>query len=191
MMRVLVVDDHPAVRAGLLSLLRSEPGIVPVAAVATAADALAESERSWPDAALVDYELPDADGLQLCCDLKAQPSAPAVVLYSAYVRPRLVPAALVAGVDAMLDKGLPSEELFEVLRSVARGEADPPTAPAEVIERCVAELDPEDIPLFGMALSGTPVVEIAAVVGDEIPETRARLRDLVARLGGRRDSVSA
>jgi DNA-binding NarL/FixJ family response regulator len=190
-MRVLVVDDHPAVRAGLLSLLRSEPGIVPVAAVGTAAEALAESERSWPDAALVDYELPDGDGLQLCCDLKAQPSAPAVILYSAYVRPRLVPAALVAGADAMLDKGSSSEQLFDVLRSVARGERDLPSAPAEVIERCVAELDPEDIPLFGMALSGTPVAEIAAVVGEELPATRVRLRDLVARLGGHRDGVSA
>jgi DNA-binding NarL/FixJ family response regulator len=189
--RVLVVDDHPAVRAGLLSLLRSEPGIVPLAAVENAADALAESERSWPDLVLADYELPDGDGLRLCCDLKAQPSAPAVILYSAYIRPRLVPAALVAGADAMLDKGASPDQLFELVRGVARGTAEPPSAPSEVIERCIAEIDPEDIPMFGMALNGTPVAEIAAVTGDEVPVTRARLRDLVGRLGGHRNGVSA
>jgi len=189
--RVLVVDDHPAVRAGLFSLLRSEPGIVAVAAVGTAAEALAESGRSRPDVVLLDYDLPDRDGLLLCCDLKALPEPPRVLLYSAFARPRLAPAARVAGVDAMLDKGAAPDELFETLRKVARGGLEQLPAPPDVIGRCVGELPPDDIPLFGMAMNGTPTAEIAAVAGDDLPATRSRLRALVKRLGTPRRAAPA
>ena len=182
MIRVLVVDDHPAVRAGLLSLLRSEPGIVVVAAAASAADALACTERIRPDVVVLDYDLPDHDGLLLCCDLKALSEPPCVILYSAFARPRLAPAAAVAGADAMLDKGAAPEELFETVRRVARGAAAPLSAPPEVIERCVTALPPSDISLFGMAINGTPAAEIAAVAGDDVSATRVRLRSLVRRL---------
>ena len=60
MIEVLLVDDHPAVRAGLVVLLRGEPGIVPVFAASGMRDALARAERSQPAVALVDYDLGDA-----------------------------------------------------------------------------------------------------------------------------------
>lgn len=63
MIGVLVVDDHPAVRAGLVALLRREPGIVPVAAAQGMQEALVQAERNGPDVALVDYALGDGDGL--------------------------------------------------------------------------------------------------------------------------------
>jgi DNA-binding NarL/FixJ family response regulator len=182
MIRVLVVDDHPAVRAGLVSLLRSEPGFVAVGAAANAADGLAQAERSGPHVVLLDYDLPDHDGLLLCCDLKALPRPPRVIIYSAFARPRLVLAAAVAGTDAIVDKGALTDELFETLRRVARGMAEPLSASPAVIERCVARLHPDDIPLFGMAINGTPTDEIAAVAGDDLPTTRNRLRALVGRL---------
>lgn len=189
MIRVLVVDDHPAVRVGLASLLRSEPGIGPVAAVASADAALAEAARSAPDVALLDYDLPDRDGLLLCCDLKALEHPPRVVLYSAFARPRLAPAALVAGVDAMLDKGAPPEQLFETLRRVARGTGERLTAPPELLGRCIEELSPDDISLFGMAVNGTPAAEIAALAGTDVPSTHSRLRALVKRLQPARREV--
>jgi DNA-binding NarL/FixJ family response regulator len=182
MIRVLVVDDHPAVRAGLVGLLRSEPGFVAVGAAANAADGLEQAERSGPNVVLLDYDLPDHDGLLLCCDLKALPSPPGVIVYSAFARPRLAPAAAVAGTDAMVDKGALTDELFETLRRVARGVAEPLSASPAAIERCLARLHPDDIPLFGMAINGTPTAEIAAVAGDDLATTRSRLRALVRRL---------
>jgi DNA-binding NarL/FixJ family response regulator len=65
MIRVLVVDDHPAVRAGLVGLLRSEPGLVVAGAAANAEDALEAAKRDGPDVVLLDYDL--ATRTACCC----------------------------------------------------------------------------------------------------------------------------
>jgi DNA-binding NarL/FixJ family response regulator len=179
---VLVVDDHPAVRAGLADLLRSEPGLACVATAESAEAGIEAARRTEPAVVLADYELPDHDGLMLCSDLKALRNAPGVIVYSAFARPRLLPAAAVAGADGMLDKAAPADELFELIRVVARGDGRLPTPPPEVMERSFALLDTEEIVLFGMAVNGAPPDEIAAVAGTEPDETRRQLRALLARL---------
>ena len=184
MIGILVVDDHPAVRAGLAGLLRSEPGLVCLATADTAAAGLEAARRLEPAVVLVDYGLPDHDGLTLCSDLKALPNPPRVLVYSAFARPRLVPAAAVAGADAMLDKGAPAEELFETIRRVARGAGQLPDPPREVIERSFARLGPEEIVLLGMAINGAPPDEIAAASKTHLDDTRRQLRTLLGRLQG-------
>jgi hypothetical protein len=64
----------------------------------------------------------------------------------------------------------------------ARGSSMLPAPSPEVVERCIAELDPVDVPLFGMAINGTPLVEIAAVAGADVPVIRTRVRALIGRL---------
>jgi DNA-binding NarL/FixJ family response regulator len=182
MIRVLIVDDHAAVRAGLTAILRSEPGLRPVAAVASAGEALRELARAEPDVLLADYDLPDSDGLTLCWEAKALPQPPRVLVYSAFVRPRLTVAATLAGADATLDKSAPPEELVELIRRVARGRGGLPAIPPEAIRRCASELDQRDIPLFGMAMNRMQVAEIAAVAGYDVETTRSRLRALIGRL---------
>jgi DNA-binding NarL/FixJ family response regulator len=189
--RVLVVDDHPAVRAGLASLLRIEPGLVPVGAVGTAEQALRQQARGTTDVLLVDYDLPDSDGLALCWDAKCGAEPPAVLIYSAFARPRLTIAATLAGADAILDKGAPPEQLFELVRIVAGGGRALPGVPPDLLRRCVEELDPDDIPLFGMAFNQIPVAEIAAITGDDLETTRARVRALVDQFQGARQARAA
>jgi DNA-binding NarL/FixJ family response regulator len=189
MIRCLVADDHPAVRAGLVALLRSEPGFVLVGAAGTAAEAMHEVELRTPDLALIDYNLPDEDGLTLCCELKARPDPPRVVLYSAFAGPRLSLAAIIAGAEAVLPKGAPVDEMFELLRAVGRGSLTAPEAPPAVVERSVERLEPAEIPIFGMAMARTPVSEIAAVTGDDLDSARLRLRALAQRLAPRQTRI--
>ena len=124
MIRVLVVDDHPVLRAGLESLLRMEPGF---SCVGTAADAAAMRpllSRHEPDVLLLDRHLPDGDGLELAREIAAEPYAPAIVLYTAD------PAgAQGAPVAAIVDKADGTDVLFDALRLAARG-VTPPSAPA-------------------------------------------------------------
>jgi DNA-binding NarL/FixJ family response regulator len=179
---VAVVDDHPAVRAGLAGLLDAEPGFRCVAMARTAADGIRAARRHRPAVVVVDYDLPDGDGLALCADLKALPEPPAVVLYSAFASERLLPAAAVAGIDAMLDKAVPADDLFAAVRHAAAGAARLPTAPRHVRERCLERLDPADVALFAMAVNGTDPVEISGVMRLRPQETRRRLRALLGRL---------
>jgi DNA-binding NarL/FixJ family response regulator len=179
---VVLVDDHPAVLAGLVGLVELEPGLACVATATSGAAALEAIRDARPRVVVVDYELPDTDGLTLCAELKSLPDPPGVVVYSAFASPSLLPAAAIAGADAMLDKADRPEELFRAVHGVARGAARLPAPPPQAMQHCFAVLDADDLPLFGMAVNGVPPAEIADVVGVDIDEVRRRLRVLLGRL---------
>ena len=182
MIRVLVVDDHPALRRGLVAALRCEPGFVSVGAATGMAAALVEAERTIPDVALVDYQLADGDGLILCHELKRLPKAPGVLIYSAFARPELAMAAMVAGADAMVNKGAPLDELFGAIRTVARGGTALPRMRRGAVERDVARLDPHDFPILGLRMDGATLAEIASVLRVEEREVSRRLTAMLGRL---------
>src|SRR3954470_24465572 len=116
MTRIVVIDPQPAVRAGLAMMLRAEPGLVPVGSAVGADDGLELVERQRPDVVLL-----DGDELPFCRRLRALPYPPRVVLYFAGADASLAVSARVAGAHALVHKEAPMEELFEVLRLVARG----------------------------------------------------------------------
>jgi DNA-binding NarL/FixJ family response regulator len=174
--RVLVVDDHPAVRTGLLAMLADEPGLEPAGAAACAADAheawLAGDER--PDVVLVDYHLPDEDGLSLCLWLKTARPAPAVVIYSAFADEGLVLPAVVAGADGIVGKSSDPAEVSAVVRAVAAGEQRLPPVSPQVDGALGARLAAEDLPILGMLRHGVPADEVAATLGIDARELATR-----------------
>ena len=108
MIRVVVIDDHPALRAGLHTVLESEPGIV----YAGESDGGEESlwpllRRVEPDVVLLDYHLPKGDGLQLCYRIKQNIPAPAVIIFSAYASPDLLLPAQLAKADGSSTRASP------------------------------------------------------------------------------------
>src|SRR5215218_2117720 len=78
--RVVIVDDHHAVRAGLRAVLQAEPGLDPVGVTGTAREALALVDDLRPDVVVLDYHLPDEHGLSLCLRLKGAEPAPAALI---------------------------------------------------------------------------------------------------------------
>src|SRR3954469_17848834 len=81
---VLIVDDHPALRAGLRALLEQEPGIVFAGAVPGEKQLMRALPELRPDVVVLDYALGRGDGLSACFRIKQLPHPPAVVLYTAY-----------------------------------------------------------------------------------------------------------
>ena len=181
MIEVLIVDDHPAVRAGLVALLRLEPGLVPIAAVSNGADAIASARSRRPTVALVDYHLPDADGLSVCREIRTLPDPPAVVIYSAFADDLLaLPAALV-GAHAVISKSLPSDGLFEVLRSAAQGRHSLLKDP-RLLASAQRSVSVEDMPVLGMLADETPLDEIAAVLDLPLEEVERRMERILQSL---------
>jgi DNA-binding NarL/FixJ family response regulator len=183
MIRVVVIDDHPALRAGLHTVLDAEPGIV----FAGESDGGEESlwpllNRTEPDVVLLDYHLPSGDGVQLCYRIKQRIPAPKVIVFSAYAGPALTLPALLARADGLLDKGVPARDLFEAIRLVNRGERliDPPSR--AVLEDAQARLEPEELPLLAMQLDGTPERDIARVLRREPREIQHALQRMLSRL---------
>ena len=120
MIRVLVVDDHPVVRAGLEAVLRAEPGMLPVGVAIGPHDALALVRRTRPDVVLVDARLGAHDGLELCRTLRREPAAPAVLIISADHGTALEARALAAGARGAIDKAIDLPELVDAIKLAAR-----------------------------------------------------------------------
>jgi DNA-binding NarL/FixJ family response regulator len=121
MIRVLVVDDHPVLRAGLEAVLRSEPGFVCVGTAGDGHELVAMLRRTRPDVVLLDWRLGEEDGVTLCRMLRAEPAPPEVVLYTANADGDLYVAAEAAGAHAVVEKGANIDELFDALRLAVRG----------------------------------------------------------------------
>ena len=119
--KVLVVDDHPAVRWGLVQLLDDQPDLA-VRGVATSAEgAVGQAEHEGIEVAVVDYQLGGRNGLWLTRKLKALEHPPRVVIFSAFANDHLAAGCVVAGADALLSKGSLGDELCNTIRSVHRG----------------------------------------------------------------------
>jgi DNA-binding NarL/FixJ family response regulator len=192
--RLLVVDDHAAVRGGLSALLADEPDLEPVASAAGAREGLELARQLEPDVAIVDFQLGDRDGLTLCRQLKELDSPVRVVLYSAFADGPLALAAVIAGADGVVHKSALAHHLCRAIRTVAGGGgAIPPISPAA--HATVAEcLEPDDLPILAMLVAGTDPDEIADVLGvsrDWLEARRWAMVERLRRVSGRRAPMMA
>jgi DNA-binding NarL/FixJ family response regulator len=178
MIRVVVVDDHPAMRAGLNTVLRREPGIVVCALAANGREAL-HALGFEPDVALVDYHLGDEDGIALCRRLKREAEGLHVLVYSAHARGGLALAGRLAGADGVVDKGTPADELLDAIRAVARGNSVFPSIAPELARAPHSRIDRDDVPLLGMLADGASQGEVAAVLRMEPAEVEVRVERLI------------
>lgn len=186
MIRVLVVDDHPAVQAGLDALLRREPGLVPVAQAADAGGALRAVAQEQLDVALVDQNLGGEDGVTLTQALRASATGPEVVIYAALVDSYVEIAGRLAGAAAVVPKGARATELFDVIRRVARGEAIRPDEPARLLATAGVAFDDADRPILALLLDGASRADAAAALGMELPQLEQRAAGMLAQLPHRR-----
>ena len=182
MIRILIVDDHPALQAGLTAVLRSEPGLVPIATAQGESDLWPALRRSAPDVVLLDYHLPPSDGLVLCREIKKTIPAPAVLLFSAYADAKLVVPALLAGADGVVNKAAPAPELYDAVRTVAAGGKVMPPIERQLLDEASARLEPEDLPILSMAIDGTSSSEIAKTLRLDVETVNRRLDRMIGRL---------
>ena len=135
-LRLLVVDDHEVVRAGLVALLERHGQIQVVAQAGTVAEAVSQARRYVPDLVLMDVRLPDGSGIEACRDIRAEfPTMPFVFLTSS-PDDEYVFAAIIAGASGYVLKQSRSARLVEVLMAAGRGESLlDPSVTERVLER--------------------------------------------------------
>jgi DNA-binding NarL/FixJ family response regulator len=180
--RVLVVDDHPALRAGLEGLLSNEPGVECVGALDGTDGVLAAAHDLRPDVVVLDYALGADDGLSTCFRLKQQPRPPAVVLYSAYVDGVFAVPAAIAQADATVSKSAPIDHLLSAIHGAAAGTQPRRHFEPELIQAASARLHTEDLPIATMLLGATPVAEIADILDITAADVRNRALRIIGRL---------
>jgi DNA-binding NarL/FixJ family response regulator len=119
--RILIVDDHPIVREGLIAVLEDEPGFSIAGTAASAEDGLQLAATVRPDVVLLDLELPGIDGVTAIPRFEEARPGAAVVVLTAYDSDDHVFGALKAGAKGYLLKGVPADEIARAVRTVAAG----------------------------------------------------------------------
>jgi DNA-binding NarL/FixJ family response regulator len=119
--RILIADDHPVVREGLVAILSTQADFEVVAEAASGEEAIRLVRTAQPDILLLDLEMPGMDGVQVIQRIKADyPNLPAIV-FTAFDTDERILGAVKAGAMGYLLKGAPRDELFRAIRIARQG----------------------------------------------------------------------
>jgi two-component system, NarL family, response regulator LiaR len=186
--RVMVVDDHPMFRLGVVSLLTQQHGLQCVGEAATAEQALAEAAAMRPDVVLVDLEMPGADGISAIEALRQRlPSAHFVVIASD-LSPVDVRRAVAAGVSGVMLKTISSQELVAVLHAAHKGqrtlapEATEALLAAQQTEVFGADLTQRERKLLTLMAHGLPNQEISERLEIGLPTVKFHVTNILSKL---------
>ncbi len=120
--KVVIADDHPALRMGLVTVVNKEPDMIVVGQAATGQEAVAEAMQHRPDIVLMDLRMPGGSGIEAIATIsKALPATKAVVL-TTFDLDEDIFRVLRAGAKAFLLKDSPMSEITQTIRKVHRGE---------------------------------------------------------------------
>ena len=119
--RLLVVDDHPVVRSGIVGMLSGEPDLQVVGQAADGAEAIALTAELVPDVILMDLRMPRLDGVEATRRISARPDAPRVVVLTTYDTDGDILRAVEAGAIGYLLKDSPREDILAAVLSAAVG----------------------------------------------------------------------
>ena len=122
MIRVLLADDEPLIRAGLSTILQASGHITVVGEASTGQQAVTEAPRLHPDVICMDIRMPDGDGLEATRLLQQLHPTPAVIVITTFDLDEYVFGALEAGACGILLKDSPMDALVEGVQRAALGE---------------------------------------------------------------------
>ncbi len=122
MIRVLIADDHPLVRDGIVAILTREEDITVVAEAGSGPEAVVLVGRHDPDVVLMDLRMPGGDGVAAIRSLRATSAArPRILVLTTYDTDHDIRTALAAGADGYLLKDTPRADLIRAVRDLAAG----------------------------------------------------------------------
>jgi len=120
-MKVLIVDDHPLFRQGLVSLLRSETDMVVCGQAGNLAEAVEAARQNQPDIILMDFSLPDGTGADAAKSILAEIPNCKILFLTVHSEDSELFSAVRSGATGFLLKNAPIEKLLEAVRSAHRG----------------------------------------------------------------------
>jgi two-component system response regulator DesR len=183
MIRLLLADDEDLLRGALAALLELEEDLSVVAEATTSTDAVRLAREHRPDIAVLDLEMPPADGLRAAEEIRAAlPTR--IVLVTRHARPGVLRRALSAGVSGFVPKTTPAARLAEILRDIAAGRryVDPDIA-ASALTEDDCPLTDRELQVLRAARTGASVNDIADQVHLAPGTVRNYLSAAMTKLG--------
>jgi two-component system, NarL family, response regulator len=183
--RVMLVDDHPALRKGLAALVQSEPGMSVVLETGDGREAVEQFRKLQPDVVLMDLRLPGLSGVEAIMEIRKEFPDARFIVVTTYETDEDVYRAIRAGAQSYLLKDSSGDEILKTIRTVYAGGVHLSEKMAKRLsERLKREnLNPREMALLELLIKGRSNKEMAAALS--LPETTVKfyLRELFTKLG--------
>ncbi|MGW5274407.1 response regulator [Streptomyces sp. NPDC004044] len=182
--RVLLAYDEHLIRGALAALIALEVDLVVVAEAATGPEALAMARAHRPDVAVLDLQMPGADGVSVATSLQAELPGCRTMIVTGHGRPGHLKRALAAGVRAFVPKTVSARQPAGIIRTVHTGNlyAESELA-ADAISTGDSPLAARDAEVLELAADGAPVAEIAERASLSQGTVRNHLSAAASKLG--------
>ncbi|GAA1994007.1 response regulator transcription factor [Isoptericola halotolerans] len=194
MIRIVLADDETLIRDAVAQLLGLEEDLDVVAVAGSGPEAIAVVQRHRPDVAVLDLQMPGADGIEVAEAVRRDVPECAIIIVTGHGRPGHLKKALGAGVRGFLPKTVSATVLAGAIRQVAEGGryVDPELA-ADAISAGDSPLTAREADVLELAADGAPVEEIAVRASLAPGTVRNYLSSAVAKLGvaNRHEAVRA
>ena len=121
MVSVFLVDDHEVVRRGLIDLLRTDPELDVVGEAGSVAEAMSSIPTARPDVAVLDVQLPDGNGIELCRDLLSSMADLRCLMLTSFTSDEAMLDAILAGASGYVVKDIKGMDLARAIKEVGAG----------------------------------------------------------------------
>ena len=188
--RIVVTDDHPVVREGLVAILSTQPDFAVVGDAASGPATLELVRALSPDIVLLDLEMPQMDGVETLRRLQRMTPTTRVIIFTAFDTDERILSAVRAGAQGYLLKGAPRNDIFQAIRVVYQGGSLLEPMIAQKLLRQVSQegpadaaLTPRELDVLRLLARGLQNKEIALELGITGRTTKFHVGSLLRKLG--------
>jgi DNA-binding NarL/FixJ family response regulator len=183
--RILIVDDHPLLREGVVSLVEKQDDMLIVAEASNRKEALQLFQQHIPDIALMDLRLPDGDGIDAMTAILAEFPDAKIIVLTTFSGDAQILRALKAGARGYLLKDSLRKELLEAIRTVQAGRKRIPPEIAEQIAEHASDttLTRREIEVLQLVAAGNPNKLVADRLSVTEDTVKMHVRNILSKLG--------
>jgi two-component system NarL family response regulator len=187
MIRVMIVDDHPAVRKGIAALVESEPDLQVVGQTGDGAEAVDLFRKVKPDVVLMDLRLPGMGGVEAIMAIRQEFPQARIIVLTTFDADEDIYRAIQSGAKSYLLKDTSDDELSATIRAVHAGEEKLPARVAEMLAKRKqrAELTSREMDVLQLLIKGRSNKEIGAALEVTEDTVKAHFRSLFTKLNVR------
>jgi DNA-binding NarL/FixJ family response regulator len=183
--RILIVDDHPLLRQGILALIADEQDMSVVAEAADGREAIQQFRAHHPDVTLMDLQMPEMNGLDAMISIRGEFPEARIIVLTTYTGDVQARRALQAGARAYLLKNSLHKDLLGTIRAVHAGRKTlSPEVSFELAEHAAEEtLSPLEVRVLRLIAEGNSNKEIAHLLSVTEDAVKGQVRNILSKLG--------